>query len=748
MNIKGTVTRIFTEKDSGFKILVLTVQDMRSIPVDKRNPDFPGSVTLVGVMKNVQSDFVIEVTGEWENRPNGNYFPWQFKVSDYTVCEFETPALIRRFLAELSCVGPDLAGRILAMYPNAKEVIEKTPQKLTSIKGVTPERAEQIHKAFLDQKEKKSLSSFLRKYGVKGDDSASIASVYGGNVVKLIKANPYRLCDDRFLSFKTCDRIGKDLGFPADAECRLKTAMNYVLYTRAGSKGHTYLTKEMLVEETNLFFHENAAMECSFTKDTLDTRLHNLTANQEIIFEDGRYYSPERYENEEDVANILLRRSKKKSPYSQISENLLSTCLSSAESEIGYHLDEVQRAAVFSAIRNTTSVITGGPGAGKTTLLRTYIRTMELVAKALGQKKPEISLAAPTGMASKRMSASTGREAKTIHKLFDIRYDTSRNREEAKMLTTDVVVLDEVSMLDIDIMACILRSLYDDTVLILVGDVDQIPSIGPGNVLSDIIESGVIPVARLIHSYRHGSRKTILINSKKINTGEEDLITNRSDFVMVKVADKASDKECKRLRAVTERVYHEEFLIGGKDPYRVQVLSPLRSKTEASVDELNVSLQRIANPQISDAEQIPYGKVVFRKGDRVMQVSNNYDKGVFNGDTGIISLVSIRKKRIQVDYQGVKVEYSEREFDQLKHAFATTVHKAQGNEFPIVIMVVTNFHSMMLLRNLFYTGVTRAKQKIILIGDEEAVRYAIRNTRGTKRLSALCKKLKIESEGE
>lgn len=269
-----------------------------------------------------------------------------------------------------------------------------------------------------------------------------------------------------------------------------------------------------------------------------------------------------------------------------------------------------------------------------------------------------------------------------------------------------------------------------------------LPSIGPGNVLSDIIESGVIPVARLIHSYRHGSRKTILINSGKINSGDEDLVTNRSDFVMVKVADKTSDKDCKRLRAVAERVYNEEFLAGGKDPYRIQVISPLRSKTEASVDELNISLQRIANPELSESDQISFGKVIFRKGDKVMQVSNNYDKGVFNGDTGIITLVSVRKKRLQVDFQGLKVEYTESEFDQLKHAFATTVHKAQGSEFPVVIMIVTNFHSMMLLRNLFYTGVTRAKQRIILIGDEEAVRYAIRNTKGTKRLSALCLKMK------
>lgn len=473
MNIKGTVTRIFAEKDSGFKILVLTVRDMRSIPSEKRNPDFPGSITLVGVMKSVQVDFVIEVSGEWENRPNGNYFPWQFKVTDYAVCEFETPSLLRKFLAELPCVGAELAGRILALFPNAQTVIEQAPQKLTAIKGVTPEKAQMIHDAFLEQKEKRSLNSFLHKYGVKTEEINEIAVTYGSNAIKLIKANPYRLCDDRFLSFKVCDRIGRDLGFAADAECRLKTAMNYVLNVRAGSKGHTYLTQDMLVEETNLFFHENAVIPCSFTKDTLENRLHNLTANREIIFEDGRYYCPERYENEEDVVNILLRRSKKKSHYAEVSDDLLQECLFQAEEAVGYRLDEIQRSAIFSAIRNTTTVITGGPGSGKTTLLNTYIRTLEYVAKQMGAHRPDIALAAPTGMASKRMASSTGREARTIHKLFDIRYDTSRDREEAKTVMSDVVVLDEVSMLDIDIMACILRSLNDDTVLLLVGDVDQ-----------------------------------------------------------------------------------------------------------------------------------------------------------------------------------------------------------------------------------------------------------------------------------
>ena len=741
MNLKGTVTRVFTAKDSGFKILALKVEDLKTIPVEKRNPDYPDSVSVVGLLKGVEENYVIDVVGDWENRPSGQYWPWQFKVSDVTVCEFETPVLMRRFLAEISEVGPELARRIQNVYPNTQEVIEKSPKKLTVIKGITEEKAMRIHRAFLEQKEKRSLAVFLQKFGLKNEDANKISSHYGSNAMKLIREDPYRLCNDNLYPFKLCDRIGKELGIPADAECRLKAALWQVLFFKAGAKGHVYLTLELLITETNAFFKDNAVIACSFSAEQLEKKLKTLTENGMLVQENGKYYHPDRYQNEKDVADILLRRSKSKSRYADASDALVNESIAEAEEEIGIQLDELQREAVVSAIQHSTVVITGGPGSGKTTLLNTYIKAIGKLSKKLRREAPSISLAAPTGMASKRMTASTGREARTIHKMFDIRYDLKIN-EEAKAFVSDIVVLDEVSMLDIDIMAYILRVMSVNTGLILLGDVDQIPSIGPGNVLSDIIESGVIPVARLKRSYRHGSRRTILTNATRINAGEENLETNRADFVFLSVPDKTSDKECRRLKAVTERVFCEEFLAGGKDPYRVQVISPLRMKTQASVDELNIVLQKIANPEICDTEQIQHGKVFFRMGDKVMQVSNNYEKGIYNGDVGVIKLVSTEKKRLQVDFQGLLVDYYENEFDQLKHAFATTVHKVQGGEYPVVIMVVTNYHSMMLLRNLLYTGVTRAKQRMILIGDEDAIKYAIRNTKGTKRLSALLQRLR------
>lgn len=741
MNLKGKVTRIFVAKENGFKILVLEVDDAHKIPADKQNPEFSNSVTLVGVMTDVEDDYVIDVTGDWEYRSNGLYWPWQFKVSNFHICEFETPILLRKFLSGIPCVGPELAKRIQAMFPDAQRVIERQPMRLTALNGVSEQKAKQIQTAFLEKKEKSSLGTFLYPFGFKGDAIKNVSAHYGVNALRIIRANPYRMFEDHLASFKQCDSIGASLGIAADNNNRLKAAMNYILLEKAGAKGHVYLTEALLIEETNAFFKENAVLEASFSAERLSNKIHNMVTKEELVFEDGRYYHPERYRNENDVARILAKRAKHRGRFAGVDIDLVLECINKAEKDVGFALDENQRDAVIMAVKKTTVVITGGPGAGKTTLLNTYIRTLEYVAQALGKPEPSIALAAPTGMASKRMAASTGREAKTIHKLFDIRFDINEEREDPVQITSDVVILDEVSMLDIDIMAYILRTLADNTALILIGDVDQIPSIGPGSVLANIIDSGVLPVTRLMGSYRQGKRKTILANAIRINTGDENLQMNKTDFLFYEVKDKVSDRECRRLKSVVERVFCEELSACGRDLFRVQVISPVRSKTLASVDELNVCLQAIANPLISDADQIELNRVVFRKGDKVMQINNNYDKGVYNGDVGIITEVSTEKKKLRVDFQGLIIDYFDNEFDQLKHAFVTTVHKVQGNQYPIVIMVVTNFHSMMLLRNLLYTGVTRAQQRLIIVGDRDAVKFAIRNSKNNARLSALAEKL-------
>lgn len=742
MNMKGIVTNVFVNKANGFKIATVSISDTRTIPFEKRNPAFPDSITVAGILKGMKKDYVTEFFGEWERRENGNYWPWQFKVYDYTVCELETPKLLWKFLCDLPGLSEQLATRIVRYFDNPQDVIENHPARLTELKGIDRDTAMRIRAVFLDSKEKRNLEAFLRKYGVKQVETQHVLSAYGKNAMAYVKENPYRLCDDGFLSFYICDRIGQDLNFKADDERRLATAMGYVLNVRAGAQGHVYLTETLLIEETNAFFKENAAMKWAVSKEQLSGKLGQLIESGKIVFDNGKYYHPDRYANETTVATVLLRRLKIPSRFSNVNSEMIELCVNDSEKEIGIILDEVQHKAVVTGLKNMTSILTGGPGSGKTTILSVFTLAIEKLCKLLGQNKPIISLAAPTGMATKRMSNSSGRDAKTVHKLFDIRYDVNENREEPKMVLSDVIILDETSMLDIDVTACVMRSIRDDTILIMVGDVDQLPSIGPGTVLKDIIDFGVVPVTRLKYSYRHGLRKTILENAQKINSGDENLITNRSDFVFIQVPDRANDKECHRLRSVTERVFYEEFMSGGMNLYRVQLISPLRTKTDVSVDSLNRIVQKIANPQINETEQIEHGRAVFRQGDKVMQIRNNYDKGVYNGDIGEIKVVSTQCEKLLVDFQGLLVEYSANEFEQLKHAYAITVHKSQGSEHPVVIMVITNYHSMMLARNLFYTAVTRAKQRLILIGDPEAVKYAIRNTKGTKRLSALCERLK------
>ena len=742
MNMKGIVTNIFVNKPNGFKIVTVSIFDARTIPLEKRNPSFPDSITVAGMLKGVEKDYVTEFIGEWEHRDSGNYWPWQFKASDYTICEMETPKLMRKFLCDLPGMSEQLATRIMRYFDNPQDIIVNHPARLTELKGIDRETAARIRSAFLDLKEKRNLEAFLHKYGVKQAQAQAILSAYGTKAMETVKKNPYRLCDEGFLSFYVCDKIGQGLNFKADFECRLATAICYVLDVWAGAKGHTYLTETMLIEETNAFFKENAVMEGTISKELLSEKMEKLTSYGKIVYDEGKFYHADRYANETEVASILLHRLLLPSRFSNVDLKTIGQCIDDAEKEIGISLDEIQREAVVSGLRNMTSILTGGPGSGKTTILSVFTLAVEKLCSLLGQAKPVISMAAPTGMATKKMSYSTGREAKTVHKLFDIRYDVNESREEPKPVLSDVVILDEVSMLDIDVMACVMRSVRDDTIMIMVGDVDQLPSIGPGTVLKDIIDFGQIPVTRLKYSYRHGSQKNILENAQRINSGNEDLVTNRSDFVFIKVPDRANDKECHRLRAVTERVFYEEYMSGGMDSYSIQVISPLRSKTDVSVENLNNVIQKIANPQIDETEQIEFGKVIFRKGDKVMQTKNNYDKGVCNGDIGEIKIVSVRCKKLLVDFQGLLVEYTANEFEQLKHAYAITVHKSQGSEHPVVIMVITNYHSMMLVRNLFYTAVTRAKQRLILIGDSEAVKYAIRNTKGTQRLSALCERLK------
>ena len=744
MKIKGKVSRTFHSTDSGFKIIALEVSKNSMIPEKYRNPDYPMSVSVVGNLKNVQDEYVVEIAGEWEHRENGRYWPWQFKVERYTVCDFETPCILVDIISNLNRFGRARAKRLVEVYgTDIVHIIENEPKVLLAWE-TKPGEMEALSREFKKYHEAANLKEFLSKYGVEEQIIDDIHERWGLSAVEAVSKNPYILCRHKLVPFLLADKIAKDCEITADNPDRVDTVLLYVLNDYAGGKGHTYLRMTQLPEDCNSFLKDNCEIQGSLRKRHIDDALARCRAKGEVVIEEEKVYSKQRYESEMVVANILVSRIGRKARYSHIPKEKVEACVDEMQEELEVELDPLQREAVEMALCHQTSILTGGAGCGKTTTLRFIIGAIEKLSKLYRLPSCEIALAAPTGMAAKRMMASTDKEARTIHKLIE--YNPALpllTLNEDNPLAYDFVIVDELSMVDIDTMAMLLRAVRDDTQLLFLGDVHQLPSIGPGEVLHDIIDSGVFPVTALKRSFRHGSRKTILENANRVLDGVTELDFGYSDCLFYDVPDTSEDKKCRRLMKMLLKVYYEEYAACGRKSEKIQVLSPMRIKTLVSVDQINPELQDVVNALSGEEDEVRVGLHRFRKNDRVMQVSNNYDKNVYNGDKGIVKMVSVKSCRVLVDYDGTLVEYTKKELDQLKHSFAITVHKAQGGQHPIVIIPITNYHSVLLTRNLLYTAMTRAKQKLIFVGDRDALEYTIRNTQGIKRNTALCDRLKV-----
>ena len=743
MKIKGRVSRIFHRMDSGFKIIALEATKNSAVPEKYRNPDYPMSISAVGNLMNVEEEYVVEIVGEWEYREKGRYWPWQFKVEKYTVCDFETPCILTDIIARINGFGKARAKSLVETYGiSVVQIIENEPQRLRTWETKQGEM-EALSVGLKKYRAAADLKAFLSKYDIEEAVIDAVYERYGMSAVEAIRQDPYALCRNKLASFTVADKISKDLNFSADNPARVDTALLYVLTDYAGSKGHTFLMLNRLPEDCNSFLKENGEIKGSLSKRHIETAVSRCLASGRIVIEGGRVYSQKRYENETAVADILRSRAGAKSKYATVPKEKIEACISEIQEELEVELDPLQREAVEMALCNQVSVLTGGAGCGKTTTLRFIIGVMEKLSKLHRFAGCDIALAAPTGMAAKRMMAATGKEAKTIHKLIE--YNPALpalTLNEDNPLPYDFVIVDELSMVDVDTMTMLLRATRRDTQLLFLGDVNQLPSIGPGEVLHDIINSGIFPVTALKRSFRHGSRRTILDNANQVLEGNTELDFGHSDCLFYDVPDSSEDKNCRRLRKMLLKVYYEEYAACGRRADKVQVLSPMRIKTLVSVDQINPCLQDTVNALVDENDEVRFGPHRFRKNDRVMQVSNNYDKNVYNGDKGIVKMVSGKTGRLLVDYDGVPVEYGKKEFDQLKHSFAITVHKSQGDQLPIVIIPITNYHSMLLNRNLLYTAMTRAKHKLIFVGDREALEYAVRNLQGLKRNTALCERLK------
>jgi len=704
-------------------------------------------ITAVGYMPFINEGETIRATGRWVKHPD---YGDQFKVELYEKILPQTADNIEKYLASgiIKGVGPATAAKIVQKFgTSALEVIGNEPQRLAEIKGISLEKALSIGQALNEQKGLRDVVMFLQEYGISPSVCIKIHKAYADMAVARIKENPYRLCEDVFgIGFKTADRIAMKLGIDPRSRFRIRSGIKYVL-SRAASSGHTYLPEDMLKEYTSqLLGTRDIDME-----DALVSLIFDKAVQVERSDGAGRVYLSSFYTAEQGVCRRLLELSRMR--YDKCPADL-DEKIGRFEKEEGLKLDRMQREAVREAMANGLMVITGGPGTGKTTIIKCIIRL-------LMEDGHRIALAAPTGRAAKRMTEATGFEAKTIHRLLEIGYTSDESelvfqRNEDNPVEADVVIIDEMSMVDILIMYHLLKAVPPGARVILVGDADQLPSVGAGNVLLDIIGCSSIKTVKLTEIFRQAEESMIIVNAHRINKGEPPILNAKDkDFFFLQ-----RNNQENILRTVIDLCSRRLPETYGLDPLRdIQVLSPAK-KGPAGVINLNAELQKALNPPDKNKAEKAARSYILREGDRVMQIKNNYSlrweraddpridgTGIFNGDMGTIKRIDEEAMKISVLFDDDKVaEYDFSMLDELELSFAVTIHKSQGSEFPVVVMPVFPGPEVLMTRNLLYTAVTRAKKMVVLVGYEEALYNMIVNKRETLRYSGLSDKLKSFSE--
>ncbi|HHV62508.1 MAG TPA: AAA family ATPase [Firmicutes bacterium] len=751
--------------------------------------------TVVGIFPFITPGETLKLEGEWVSHPE---YGLQFKVSRAETVVPATINGIEKYLGSglIKGIGPVTARRLVKHFGlETLDVIENRPDRLTEVDGIGPKKAEVIRRGFAEQREIQNVMVFLGEYGVSPTYAVKIFKRYGNDAIAVVRQNPYRLADEIFgIGFKTADKIASKLGIEPSSLSRVAAGVRYFLNQRA-EDGHVFYPVEGLASE--------AAKMLDVPEARVDEALEGLEREGVIIREGTRIYLAAFYHCERGVAERLgrLARIAPRPLRVDLDRELLEL-----GSKTGVALAPDQRRAVETALRAGVVVLTGGPGTGKTTTVRSIIRIFE----AHGLK---VLLAAPTGRAAKRLSEATGREAKTLHRLLEVGFCATGiefARNEANPLDADAVIVDEVSMVDIVLMYDLLKAIRPGTRLILVGDADQLPSVGPGNVLRDIIESGAVSVVRLQEIFRQARNSMIIVNAHRINRGEFPLLNRRTagkgagsrdagskDLGSKDAGSKSASSgdagiACGSIASSIaggriaggiadgdtggRPVPGDFFFIDEEDPEKVagtvvelvarripgylrchpiddiQVITPMR-RTVTGVDNLNIALREALNPPAPGKVEIRHGMSVLRQGDKVMQIRNNYNKMVFNGDIGRIEHIDEEDRVIVVSYPDSdgtrsgasgtrRVEYEQHELDELVLAYAMSVHKSQGGEYPVVVMPVTTQHYMMLQRNLLYTGITRAKRLVVLVGTKKAIAIAVKNTKTDSRYTALAEGLR------
>ena len=738
---------IFRNEDNGYTVMVLK---------DTKEEE---ELTCVGSFPTITQGATIEATGVYTHHP---VYGKQFQISSFVEKMPEDTYAIERYLGSgaIKGIGAALAARIVRRFgQDTLRIVEEEPERLAEVKGISEKKAREIAAQVTEKADMRKAMIFLQKYGISLNLGAKIYQKYKESVYTVLQENPYRLAEDiSGVGFKIADEIAARIGIHADSDYRIRSGMLYTLLQASG-EGHTYLPKEQLFTRcARLLGVDESYMEKHLMDMVIDRKLVLKEKNGETIVYPSQYYYLElntaRMLNE---LNVLCPED----------EQLVQKRILMIEKETGTVLDEMQKKAVTEAASHGLFVLTGGPGTGKTTTINAIIRFFE-------GEGAELRLAAPTGRAAKRMTETTGYEAQTIHRLLELNGmpEEERDGHSAKFernvqnpLEADVIIIDEMSMVDIHLMHSLLLAVTTGTRLILVGDENQLPSVGPGNVLRDMIRSGRFPVVELTKIFRQASESDIVVNAHKINKGEQVQINNKSrDFFFLKRYDADII-----IRVVIALIQEKLPRYVDAKPFEIQVLTPMR-KGLLGVERLNQILQRYLNPPEDGKPEKAVGDRLFRTGDKVMQIRNNYQMeweirgrygiviekgiGVFNGDTGILTEINEFAETAEVEFEdGRFAIYSFKQLEELELAYAITIHKSQGTEYPAVILPLLSGPQMLLNRNLLYTAVTRARKCVTVVGNEETFAEMIRNEKQQKRYSALDERIielsdTMENEGE
>ena len=693
-------------------------------------------VTVVGNLLSVAPGETLKVRGTWDNHPK---FGEQFKIESYESVVPATAAGIERYLGSglIKGIGPIMAKRLVSRFGvETLNVIETNIQSLREVEGFGDKRIGMIGKAWEDQKEIRDVMVFLQGHGVSPAYGAKIYKQYGKASITIVRDNPYRLAADIFgIGFLTADRIAEKLGIARDSQIRAEAGILHVLH-QLSDEGHVYYPYEPLVEEcVKILAVEREAVVKAVGALALDRKIVIENLNTEDITENNKaVYLAKFHVSETGVAArlyTLMGSPKKLRPID------LEKAVEWVQTELKISLAETQKQGLREAIEKKVMVVTGGPGTGKTTIIDSIIR----IYRKLGQR---VLLAAPTGRAAKRMSEATGSEAKTIHRLLEFSPKEGRfKKDEDSPLEADLIVIDETSMVDTILMHHFLKAVPDGATLILVGDVDQLPSVGAGNVLKDIIASGCVTTVRLTEIFRQAKESLIVVNAHRVNGGQMPLLRHHDerpqDFYFFDVED--PEKALEKIVELCKEKIPRKF--GFKPVQDIQVLTPMH-RGIVGASNLNNELQRHLNPS---GDEFQRGGRTLKIGDKVMQIRNNYDKEVFNGDIGKIIMIDREEQEITVDYDGREVRYEYPELDEIVLAYAVSVHKSQGSEYPAVVMPVLTQHYMLLQRNLLYTGITRGKKLVVLVGTKKALAIAIRNDKPQKRYTMLKERIERRASG-